>query len=189
MIYSDLLTKIKREAQLNSSSQYDDAILEIVNDELLKLCQKQNYSECEVFAHTIACADATGYVALPTNFLRLIPGTMSFVDSEGEVYPLKKSTGREMDKLWVQARPAIYHIANRRINFLPYEDVTTDDSIKLSYYKSISISSPSEELPDIFASTVQAESIFRLLLMKDSKAAGAYKMQAKEAFINSLGSR
>lgn len=183
MLYSAILTQIKAEAILASSTQYDTLIELLLNEELAQLCSKDFFSDLLVPDHDIVCTADQNYVDFPTDLIRLKPDSVYLLQQDGETYrqlkqrPLAQRTRYNAD---FTGEPTFYFIANRRIYFWPTDDITTDNEIRISYYKKISVSSPSDIVPDILCPTVIQNVIARLMVSKNAKQAGFHLGKGRE---------
>lgn len=186
-----MLERIKREALLNSSTQYDTLIEGLINDELDLLCRKDFFSDLLVPDHDIVCVAGQNYVEFPTDLVRIKPDSVYILQQDGNYRQLKQRPLAQRTRYNADftGEPTFYFIANRRIYFWPTDDITTDNEIRISYYKLITVSSPSDNIPDILCSTVIQQVITRLMVSKDSKQAGFHASKARENFSTAVSNR
>lgn len=186
VIVSSLISEIKFEAKLNSTTQYDSWLLSVLNEELNALYAKHNYSD-NVADTVLVFTAGTPYITLPTNFVRMesnirlkfydvnSPNSFSFIDP---------TTDRR--RKYSQGFPRYYEIKNGRIYFYPYDASTADHRIDLSYYKSPSNLTLVSTVKFEFASVIKHRAIGRMLILSESKMASAHLSLAKERFEDSV---
>ncbi len=180
-----IISKVKFEAKLNATTEYDDHILGLIQEEYQLLHQKHNYQE-NIVDVVLSATAAVGYIALPSDFLRLKSNARpKFYVNGSEDYRLMVQASEHNTKLHTGA-PQYFEIKTGRIYFYPYSETLATHRIALTYYKSPAAVVGATDIPNTLAYAVLNKVIARMLVLKESKAAAFYEKKGEERFLDSV---
>lgn len=183
MLFTTLLNQIKREGEFEASTDYDDMILDWVNEYFAEAVKKTNLLEYLKINQTITLTAATQAVSLPSGFLRLAQNRAYYVES-GEtnrrlLRPATLRTALDYDGL-----PSFFQVASGNFNVFPYQNILAGDTVKVDYYSAVTVLTSGSTLPANFDQVCKHGALSRLLNLKDSKRAQLHASLYKDAMIS-----
>ena len=136
---AQLRTAIKREARINSSTNLDSMVDDIVADIMRDFCNKTRYYELLATDTVITAIAATGTYSLPVGFqnlseIRYATATTGQIASSLHYRTLIQKTD-VVKRFSVVGYPMFYRLASAgKINIFPNSLIAATDSILIDYY-------------------------------------------------------
>lgn len=182
MLVSTLLNQIKREGEFEASTDYDDMLIDIINEYFVEVVKRVNLKEYLKINQSLTLTAATQSVSLPSGFLRLAEPRVYFIVS-GEtnrrlLRPATLRLAHDFDGL-----PSWFSVNLNQFNVFPYQNVGTGDTVVMNYYSGITTLTSGSTLPADFDTLCKHGALSRILNVKDSKRAQLHAGLYKEAMI------
>lgn len=134
MTKAQLRTAIKREARINSSTNLDPLVDDIVADLMTDFCNKTRYHELLLENVPIVLIAATGAHSLPANFQNLACVRYGVGPSAQTFHELHKQTD-VIHRQSISGYPKFYRfVAGSKISMFPFDRVLATDSLLIDYY-------------------------------------------------------
>lgn len=180
------LSKIKREANIDGDTRFDDLVINLINELMTELVSREQPSEMLVSA-VIAIASSTD-LALPDNFLKQFRvkykadgtvGTWLLSDRRGQSLTLPKDF----------AHPATYElIATNKIRINPI--VANNGDIYLDYFRKptpfVGTTGITADIPQTMEASILREVVARIHIYHDrveaAKAMKGLGMEGRQSF-------
>jgi len=134
--YAQLLDTIKTECRVKASDNLDLWIKDIINQELKVLCANAEYPELLVpFATLAITTDEQSVFALPVGARQIVAVEFAYdsVDSYWRSLTQRNSFIHSL----TTGTPNWYFRAGNSLYVFPHSLVTTDNAIRISYYKEV----------------------------------------------------
>lgn len=161
MTRAQLLASIKREARVNSTTDYDTLIGEIIDDVMADVFSKERCYELRVIGTGTAMTNATATVALPENFQHV--DEVRFTTDSMATYT-RLSPKDDFTANAKVGSPKFWQIVGSNLYVFPYSQVTSSHQIYLDYFKTPTFASD-DDVFEVFRlqAAVKKECITRVL--------------------------
>lgn len=132
--FLEIIDSIKGECRVAASTDLDDWIKDVINQEYVDLCANADFDELLVPEATVTItSDAQSQYDLPVDLRKLLG--VEFASDADDPYwrPLIARNART--RSYTHGTPEWYYKAGNKLNIFPASLIVTDHVLRISYYK------------------------------------------------------